>query len=671
MILEKNSKVLLNQDENDITKLKKVTENEIVKEKESKEKDKLFEELKQEKESLELTIDSIGDGLITTDNKGKITAINKSAEILTEWDKKSAVGMELSKVFKLINSINRENLKSIFSEVINKGPSVELREDIILVTKTGKEVYVSGTVSNIIDERNKITIGGVILFRDITRIKTLRNELKKDKEQAQAANIAKSAFLANMSHEIRTPLNGIDGMIDLTLLTELTKDQRENLIIAKECSNSLMEVINNILDFSKIEAGKMQLNKTEFNIKDLIENVVKTNKVHAMNKGIELNYNINPVLNGILLGDYGKIQQILNNLISNAIKFTNQGSVCLKAEKLSEDKGMVILKLAVEDTGIGISSEDMDKLFKSFSQVDGTYTRKYGGTGLGLIISKKLAELMDGEISVDSIKGKGSTFALSIKIEKFSNLKNPKEIDKAEHYKNNLVSIPRKILIVEDNKANQEVLNRMCSKMNYKVKIVGDGKKALQILSTESFDVILMDIQMPIMDGVEATRIIRENEKKSGEHVPIIALTAYALKGDREKFLNLGMDDYLSKPVIMETLFKCIEKSVSKGYNGSYHDAGYYLNIKETDNNLEDEKTYIEKISIEINKLNDLIKKEDFKNCENSLHILKEYSLCIKSVIMKSASFRAELAARRKDIVVLIEQTEIIEEEYNRIKKSV
>ena len=671
MILKKNSKVLSSQDDKDITKLKKITENVIVEEKVIKDKDILFEELKYAKERFELTIESIGDGLITTDNKGKITTINKSAEILTGWDKKSAVGMEFSKVFNLISSINGENLKSIFCEVIDNKSSVELKEDTILVSKTGKEFYVSGTVSNIIDERSKTTIGVVILFRDITRIKTLGNELKKDKEQAQAANIAKSAFLANMSHEIRTPLNGIDGMIDLTLLTELTQDQRENLIIAKECSNSLMEVINNILDFSKIEAGKMQLNKTEFNIEDLIEKVVKTNKFHARDKCIELNYNINPGLNGILLGDYGKIQQILNNLISNAIKFTNQGSVCLKAEKLSEDEGMVILKFAVEDTGIGISSEDMDKLFKSFSQVDGTYTRKYGGTGLGLVISKKLAELMDGEISVESIKGKGSTFALSIKIEKFNNLKSPKEIGKPEHHENNLVSIPRKILIVEDNKANQEVLNRMCSKMNYKVKIVGDGKKALEILNTESFDVILMDIQMPIMDGVEATRIIRENEKKLGEHIPIIALTAYALKDDREKFLNLGMDDYLSKPVIMETLHKCIEKSVSKEYNGSYHDAGYYLNIKETNNNLEDEKTYIEKISIEINKLNDLIKKEDFKNCENSCHILKEYSLCVKSVIMKSASFRAELAARRKDIIVLIEQTEIIEEEYNRIKESV
>jgi len=671
LILKKNSKVLLNQDEKDITKQNKITENDIVEEKASKENDKLFEKLKHAKEYLELTIESIGDGLITTDNKGKITTINKSAEILTELDKKSAVGMELSNVFNLVNSINGENLKSIFCEVINKGSSVELREDTILVTKSCKEVYISGTVSNIIDERNKTTIGVVILFRDITKRKTLENELKKDKEQAQAANIAKSTFLANMSHEIRTPLNGIDGMIDLTLLTELTKDQRENLIIAKECSNSLMEVINNILDFSKIEAGKVQLNKTEFNIKDLIEKVVKTNIVHARDKEIELMYNINPSLNEMLLGDYGKIQQILNNLISNAIKFTNQGSVCIKAEKLSEYEGMVILKFAVEDTGIGISSEDMDKLFKSFSQVDGTYTRKYGGTGLGLIISKKLAELMDGEISVESIKGKGSTFALSIKVEKFNNLIYPKEIDKTEHCENNLVSISRKILIVEDNKANQEVLSRMCSKMNYKVKTVGDGKKALEILNTESFDVVLMDIQMPIMDGVEATKIIRENEKKSGKHIPIIALTAYALKDDREKFLNLGMDDYLSKPVIMETLHKCIEKSVSNEFNGSYHDARYYLNINETNNNLEDEKTCIEKISIEISQLNDFIKREDFKRCESSCHILKEYSLCIKSVIMKSASFRAELAARRKDIVVLIEQTEIIEEEYKKIKGSV
>lgn len=671
MILEKNSKLLLNYDEKAIANLKRITKNEIIEEKASKEKDKLFEELKHAKESFELIIESIGDGLITTDNKGKVTTINKSAEVLTEWDKKSAVGMELSKVFNIINIINGETLKSIFSEVVNKKSSIELKEDTILVSKTGKEVCISGTVSNIRDERNKITIGIVILFRDITKMKVLENELKKDRELAQAENIAKSAFLANMSHEIRTPLNGIEGMLDLTLLTKLAEEQRENLIIAKECSNSLMEVINNILNFSKIEAGKMTLNRTVFNIKDLIEKLVKTNKVHAKNKGIELVCSINSIINETYIGDYGKIQQILNNLISNAIKFTNRGSVCLNAEKLSEEEDMDLLKFVVEDTGIGISSEDMDKLFKSFSQVDGTYTRKYGGTGLGLIISKKLAELMSGEICVKSIKGKGSTFSLVIKIEKFYDLESPKEIDEVDNYENSLVSISRRILIVEDNKANQVVLNRMCSKMNSIVEIVENGKQALEILSTESFDVILMDIQMPIMDGVEATRIIRENEKRSGEHIPIIALTAYALKGDREKFLNLGMDDYLSKPVVMETLHKCIEKATLKEYDGSYHDAGYYLNIDETNNNLEGEKTYIEKINIEINKLNDLIKKEDFKNCEKSCHVLKEYSLCVKSIIMKSASFRAELAARRKDIVVLIEQAEIIEEEYNRIKMSV
>lgn len=655
--MEENLNFLLNQEDKDITKLKKITEYEIIEEK-----------VGREKESLEFIIESICDGLITTDNRGKITKINKSAEILTEWDKKSAIGMELSIVFNLVDSKNGETINFSFSEVINKKSYLELKENVILVSKTGKEVYVSGTISNIIDEQNNIKIGVVILFRDITRIKMLENALKKEKEQAEAASISKSAFLANMSHEIRTPLNGINGMINLTLLTKLTEEQNENLIVAKECSNSLMEVINNILDFSKIEAEKMKLKRTEFNIKDLIENLVKTNIVHAGDKGIEIAYTINPNSNGLFIGDYGKIQQILNNLISNAIKFSNNGIVCLKVEKLSDDKNWSLLKFVVEDTGIGISLQDMDKLFKSFSQIDGTYTRKYGGTGLGLVISKKLADLMGAEIFVESIKDKGSTFSLAIKVEKLNDLERPKKTDEKDNHEKNLASVSRKILIVEDNEANQVVLNRMCSKMNYRVEIAGNGKSALEILKTDIFDIILMDIQMPIMDGVEATRIIREGEKKSGQHIPIIALTAYALKGDKEKFLNLGMDDYLSKPVIMENLYESIEKVVSKEYNSSHHDARYYLNINETNSNVEDEKIYIEKIGIEINKLNDLIKKEDFKNCENSFHILKEHSICLKSVIMKSASFRAELAARRKDIVVLIEQTVIIEEEYKKIK---
>jgi CheY-like chemotaxis protein len=310
----------------------------------------------------------------------------------------------------------------------------------------------------------------------------------------------------------------------------------------------------------------------------------------------------------------------------------------------------------------------MDKLFKSFSQVDGTYTRKYGGTGLGLIISKKLAELMDGDIFAESIKGKGSTFSLTINVEKSNASESTEVIIKKDNYKNNILNPSRKLLIVEDNEANQIVISRMCSMLNHRIKLADNGRKALEILDGESFDAVLMDIQMPIMDGIEATEIIRETEKISGEHTPIIALTAYALVGDREKFLTLGMDDYLSKPFTLEELNKCIENALSKESRHLYHDALYYLNIKETNNNLEDQKASIEKICLILNEFKELIEGKDYKGCENSSDIIKGYSLSIKSVIMKNASFRAELAARRKDIEGVKEQVKIIEEEYHRIK---
>lgn len=630
-----------------------------------KESKSLSHEPADEKKILELTLEYLCDGLITADSNGTVKSINKSAQALTGWDKESAEGMELNQVLKLIENDGREKTESLLLETINSKSSVDMGEDTVLISKTGKEINVSGAFSDIFDESSNSSLGAAVLFRDVTKIRNMKNELQKEKEQAQAANMAKSSFLANMSHEIRTPINGIEGMIDLTLNTELTKEQRENLMIAKECSNSLIEVINNILDFSKIEAGKMKLNFAAFNLKELAEKLIKTNIVHARDKGIELSFE---VFDGTYTGDSHKISHILNNLLSNAIKFTNQGRVCLTAEIIDEDDSKALLKFSVEDTGIGISAQDMDKLFKSFSQIDATYTRKYGGTGLGLVISKKLAELMGGEITAESIKGRGSIFSLMVKLDKHSNSFDTEETGEVSSILKHSSSTSAKILIAEDNIPNQEVLRRLLSRMNYEVKVADNGVMVLKMLNTERFDVVLMDIQMPVMDGVEATRIIRENEKKTGEHLQIIALTAYAIKGDREKFLSLGMDDYISKPVVMNELYSCIEKAVLKGKDSIHHDAEFYLDTGIT-HSTDDKKPSIEEVSALLNKLIDSVNAEDFKSCEDVSHALKNHSRCLKSLVMKNAAFRAELAARRKDAGFLKEQAEIIKEEFIRINK--
>lgn len=613
---------------------------------------------------LELTLEYLNDGLIIVDNNGTVKSINKSAQALTGWDKDCAEDMELKQVLRLHESDKIEKTGRLLLETINSEASVDIGEDTVLISKTGNEINVSGTFSNIFDENSNSSLGVAVLFRDVTKIRNMKNELEKEKEQAQAANMAKSSFLANMSHEIRTPINGIEGMIDLTLNTELTREQRENLLIAKECSNSLIEVINNILDLSKIEAGKMKLNCSVFSLRELTETLIKTNIVHAREKGILLSFE---VFDGIYSGDSHKISQILNNLLSNAIKFTDHGRVYLTAEIIDEDESKALLKFSVEDTGIGISAQDMDKLFKSFSQIDDTYTRKYGGTGLGLVISKKLAELMGGEITAESIKGRGSIFSLTIMLDKQSNLLDTAETGEASSIPEHILSTPAKILIAEDNIPNQEVLKRMLRRKNYEVKVADNGDMVLNMLNAEKFDVVLMDIQMPVMDGVEVTRIIRENEKKTGEHLQIIALTAYAIKGDREKFLSLGMDDYISKPVIMTELYSCIEKAVSKGKDTTYRDAEFYLDtviMHPTD----DKKTSIEEVSALLNKLIDSVNDEDFKSCEDVSHALKKYSRYLKSPVMKNAAFRAELAARRKDTRFLKEQAEIIKEELSKIK---
>ncbi|MFA6940795.1 MAG: response regulator [Clostridiaceae bacterium] len=782
-----------------VSDLGKIIQREIEDADSNKNKDALWEELKYTEKYYKNAFQSVGDGIITADNDGQITNINKSAEEITEWENNSAIGVNLDQVFKIKSGNTYHMQNKILEKAINSKSSLGLQKDTILVSKSGIEYYISANYSPIAGEKN-IIMGVIIVFRDITRIMLLENYLRKEQnkiiklkdlyltmlnevpalfcrlnsnnmidyynknflefigednikrinydykkfihsgnidkfdeefienlnkkitfqteirmlnnqgeyrwmliygkplnyiegkyfgylllgldiekikqfeeklivsnEQAQEENKAKSTFLANMSHEIRTPLNGIDGMIDLTMRTELTAEQKENLEIAKDCSNSLMEVINNILDFSKIEAGKMKLKKAEFKIEDLIEKTVKFNLVHAKDKGIELKYKIQPGIDKIIFGDYKKIQQVLNNLISNAIKFTDIGGVIVAVEIISEEENQGLFKFSVSDTGIGISVEDMGKLFKNFSQVDGSFTKKYGGTGLGLIISKKLLELMGSNILIDSIKGTGSTFYFTVKLEfvKSKILSSP--ISKEDFYNNKISNISRNILVAEDNEANQIVIKKMCNKMNHTIKVVNNGREAIEILDEENFDLVLMDIQMPIINGIEATEIIRKKEKESGRHIPIVALTAYALKEDRDKFLSIGMDDYLSKPIIITDLYNCIEKLTSKEIKSELHNGEYYLNISQL-KNISDKNTSLEIISIEINKIKGYLEKKDFINCEKAFHKIKEYSPGIISIIMKNASFRAELASRRKDINKIKEQILLIEKEYNRVK---
>ncbi len=406
---------------------------------------------------------------------------------------------------------------------------------------------------------------------DVTEQKKTEQKLSTAIEDANAAYKTQAEFLANMSHEIRTPINGILGMVQLTLMADdLQADYRDNLITAKNCADNLLRLINDILDISKLEAGKYKIKEENTDIKSAIEETVAAHVPAATNKGIALDLSFGNNIPKLVRADGQRIQQVLNCLLSNAIKFTSDGGVRVKIAAIDDKVDQIKLRMAVADTGIGISDADMSKLFIRFSQVDASDTRKYGGSGLGLVISKQIVELMNGTITVQSKEGIGSTFITEIplKVVKAADVVVKDDDDKKDPA---VYSIDKangksaRILVAEDEPVNQQVIGKLLGMAGYSYDIAENGEKAVELYKEKSYDAALFDVQMPVMDGIAATQEIRKIElEKRKAHLPIIAVTARAMFGDKERIMKNQLDDYIAKPYNLNTVVDTLNKYIGK-----------------------------------------------------------------------------------------------------------
>lgn len=651
---------------------------------------KMQDQVKSSRWLLQNVMDTLGEGVYMLDANGFCTYVNREAERILGWTSDELMGKNLHDVIHcLLPDGGHLPASECPVHLSMKNGRIYRSENEHFLNKAGELFPVSMVASPI--DHGRGMVGSVAAFQDITERKQAEKELLRAKEAAEAASKAKGDFLATMSHEIRTPMNGIIGMTELALDTALSNEQREYLELVRSSADSLLSIINDILDFSKIESGKIELEEIDFPIRDLLASTLKPLSLRAMGKGLELVYDVDEGVPHSLVGDPGRLRQVLTNLVGNAIKFSDQGEIVVCVSLLEQHAERITLKFSVEDQGVGIPADKQPLIFEAFTQADTSTTRKYGGTGLGLAISRQLVSSMGGEIQLESEEGVGSTFFFTLQLtvgrlaEESHALENlptlvvddnatnrryfekalrgfglcPTVVDSAQAALDELaraqqsgmpyqlvlldvcmpdmdgydlaekiqaveayheiklimlssagarndvarcaelgiarylikpvshlelrasietvLSKPRPpevskpvvaqpqatglhILLAEDNAVNQRLAVTLLEKWGHQVEIAENGFVAVQKSSQKAFDLILMDVQMPEMSGLEATHLIREFERHSGQHVPIVAMTANAMTEDRELCLQAGMDDYLSKPLKADKFAALIRK---------------------------------------------------------------------------------------------------------------
>jgi PAS domain S-box-containing protein len=522
-------------------------------------------------ERFRMVAENLGEGLIITDLNDVVNYVNSRMIAITGYDQDELIGRRGYEVL-----MSHEAAPKMQKRNGERGNGASERYEMPIIRKDGVVVWLEINATPYRDTNGQI-IGTLAANTDITERKQIEVELLQARDAALESTRLKSEFLANMSHEIRTPMNGIMGMTELTLDTDLSPDQRDYLGMVKTSADSLLVIIDDILDFSKIESGKFELDPIDFNLTDAIAETLRPLSVRAEQKGLALTSYVAPNVPAYCFGDVTRLRQILVNLVGNAIKFTDSGEIAVQVEQENHTGTDVRLHFEVRDTGIGVSPEKQGLIFEAFAQADGSTTRKYGGTGLGLAITSQLVALMGGRVWVESPAtihesdsiNPGCIFHFTLQLGAASatlGTKAAKKFKTSARLVRAQETSARKwrVLLAEDHPINQHLVVALLTKRGHLVKVAMNGRQAVNMFAQEPFDIVLMDVQMPEMNGFEATREIREREAALNVRTPIIAMTAYAMKGDRERCLAAGMDAYLSKPIQADELLITVENMISK-----------------------------------------------------------------------------------------------------------